>query len=93
MVHLVEILHGLRHGVVDYESDVRLVDAHPEGDGGDDSLNVAGDPPPVNFRPEKMLIIQPIGFFKSYHPTYTQAGFDLSTNSSSLLSGRGRLYH
>ena len=38
--------------MVDDEPDVRLVDAHPEGDGGDDGLNLAGQPAAVNFRPE-----------------------------------------
>jgi hypothetical protein len=35
---------------MDDESDIRLVDAHPEGDGGDDGLEVAGNPAAVNFR-------------------------------------------
>jgi hypothetical protein len=34
-----------------------------------------------------------IHFDKSYRPTYTLAGFDLTTHSSNLLGGRRRRYH
>ena len=52
---LVEVFHRLGHRVMDDEAHVGLVDAHPEGDGRHDGLQLPASPLLVYLAPHGSL--------------------------------------